>query len=584
MKKISFLFILLFLNLFGSYGQTPTWQWAKNFGGGKSDCGIDIVTDVNGNIFTLGYFRDTVDFDPGPGIFNMIPAATATPLFLTKLDAAGNFIWAKQFGFANYDLGFALNVDAVGNIYVTGYYTGTVDFDPGVGTYNLTSNGYTQYYILKLDNAGNFAWVKTFGGCFNGPRCHTVIDDSGNLITAGSFVGTADFDPGAAVVNLTSVGRDIFILKLDAAGNYIWVKHISGNLNNYVNKIAVDISNNIYLAGSFSGTTDFDPGAGVNTLYGGSITNGDIFVAKYSASGNYGWAKQMAGPNGEQAYYIALDKAGNVYTTGYFNGIGGGVDFDPGPGTYIVNGGGSSCFISKLNTAGNFVYALGFTSVPSGFGSVSGRALAVDGNSNIYFTGTISDTTDFDPGPGIFNLVPDTTLIAQALFICKLDSTGNFVWAEAKGGSYHTAGVLQNSGISIFCDAANNIYFTGRYEDPSITFGATTLLNYTPNTLDYTDAFLAKISSTNTSIKDNVLSNEPVFIYPNPSNGIFTLLLAEKKVSVIIYNLLGEIVFTSAENNHSEINIDLSMQPKGIYMCLLHEKNGAIKTTKIVIQ
>jgi hypothetical protein len=116
--------------------------------------------------------------------------------------------------------GLSIAVDATGNVYTTGYFEGTADFDPGAGTTNLISAGNLDYFVSKLDPSGNFLWAKSIGGSSNEVGYSIAVDSSGNVYTTGYFAGTADFDPGAGTSNLTSVGgNDVFVLKLSPSGD-----------------------------------------------------------------------------------------------------------------------------------------------------------------------------------------------------------------------------------------------------------------------------------------------------------------------------------------------------------------------------
>jgi hypothetical protein len=157
--------------------------------------------------------------------------------------------------------------DSSGNVYTTGFFSGTVDFDPGAGTANLTSAGSDDSFISKLDSGGNYVWAKQLGGISAELAIGISVDSSGNVYTTGTFQGTADFDPGAGTANLTSAGGDdSFISKLDSSGNYVWAKQLGSTGADVAYGVSVDSSGNVYTTGFFSGTVDFDPGAGTANL------------------------------------------------------------------------------------------------------------------------------------------------------------------------------------------------------------------------------------------------------------------------------------------------------------------------------
>jgi len=325
--------------------------WAKSMGSSASDWGYSIAIDNLGNVFTTGWFCYTVDFDPGSGVHNLTSIGSSYNIFISKLDVNGNFVWAKSIGSINDDRGFSIAIDDSGNVYTTGCFENTVDFNPGSGVYNLTSNGDYDIYILKLDVNGNFVWAKTMGSSLDDVSYSLAIDDSGNIFSTGYFQNTVDFDPGNGVYNLFSIGsEDIFISKLDVNGNFVCAKSMGGIGFDYGCSIAIDDSGNVFSTGCFQNTVDFDPGIGVFNL----TANGyhwDIFITKLEGNGNFVWAKSIGNSASDIGNSIAIDATENVYTTGTFTNI---VDFDPGSGNYSLSSvgyGNEAIFILKLSQA-----------------------------------------------------------------------------------------------------------------------------------------------------------------------------------------------------------------------------------------
>jgi len=195
------------------YDNNGNYFWAKSIGGTVLDESFIIALDGYGNLYITGYFNATSDFDPGVGVANLVPVGSRDILF-AKYDNNGNYLWAKNIGSTLDDFGYSLAVDAVGNVYITGEFQGTADFDPGTGTANLTTNGSYDIYIAKYDNNGNYLWANKIGGTSSDAGNSITIDGSGNIYITGGFYGTTDFDPGAGTANLTSSGvSDIFFAK-----------------------------------------------------------------------------------------------------------------------------------------------------------------------------------------------------------------------------------------------------------------------------------------------------------------------------------------------------------------------------------
>ncbi|MEO5571568.1 MAG: hypothetical protein ABIT08_05340 [Bacteroidia bacterium] len=282
--------------------QSPAFEWAKNMGGYYGyAAGIDVTTDASGNVYTTGYFQGRVDFDPGANIFYL--TAAGSDIFITKTGAAGNFIWAKQMGGTSNNQSNSIALDAIDNIYVTGYFNGTVDFDPGATTYNLTSEGASDIFVAKLNSSGNFNWAVKFGAAYGDIGAAIAVDGPGNVYTTGTFMGNVDFDPGAGnyFINV-NIGNtnNTFISKLNSSGNFIWAKNFGGGENS-ATSIALDAAGNIYTTGRFYFTNDFDPGAGIFNLTAASGSS-DIFIASLNSLGNFNWAKSLTGTGAKFAY------------------------------------------------------------------------------------------------------------------------------------------------------------------------------------------------------------------------------------------------------------------------------------------
>ncbi len=337
--------------------------WIKNIGGpgggyGK-ESGTSIALDASGNVYVAGNFVKVMDFDPGAGTFNLgsiDPQAYRSNAFVLKLDASGNFVWAKQFGGDGITYGKSLTVDVSGNVYITGMFSYTADFDPGEGTFNLTVEEESDTYIVKLNAAGNFVWAKNVEHSGVSDQSHSIaVDASGNVYTTGFFFQKRDFDPGKGKSYLNSVGsRDIFISKLDAAGNFVWAKSIGGKFEDEGKSIALDKTGNVYVTGYFSSAVDFDPGKAklvLTTLeYYSPDEKKDIFIIKLDPAGNLMKAIQIGDDFSDEGHDISVDEADNIYLEGYYKGK---TDFDPGQGEFLLsqtlNGFGEDYFRLKLS-------------------------------------------------------------------------------------------------------------------------------------------------------------------------------------------------------------------------------------------
>ncbi|MFM9839281.1 MAG: IPT/TIG domain-containing protein [Cyclobacteriaceae bacterium] len=491
-----YILITFLLISFEAKSQIPSLDWAVRMGGTDLDEGNAITTDALGNVFIAGRFAGSADFDPGPSTFNLV-AGTNPDIFIMKLDASGNFVWAKSMGAIQDDRGLAIALDPSGNVYTTGYFQGTVDFDPGVGTFNLTSLGSFDIFVSKLDAAGNLVWAKAIGSTDGDIGQSIATDAIGNVYVSGFFSGTTDFDPSAGVFSITPIGPgtdDVFVLKLNTSGNFIWAKSIGGNDNGDDGRsIKVDASSNLYITGNYQLTADFDPGIGVFNLT--AAGGEDIFVSKLDTNGNFIWAKSVGGTGDDEGLSLAVDASGNITTTGSFELTS---DFDPGAGTANVTAVGSrDCFVFKLDASGNFVWAKGM----GGSDIDRGNSIAMDGTGNSYTTGYFGSTVDFDPATATtFDLTSNGSL---DVFISKLDPSGNFVWAVQTGG----IGLDLANAISI---GASKIHTTG-YFSKTVDFDpGTSVFNLIEVGGTNIDVFVQKL---NTSV------NLPTISSFNPTSG-----------------------------------------------------------------
>lgn len=374
--------------------------WIQDFLGDTIPGDLLHVDDW-GNVYLAGLFSGTVDIDPGPNTVNLTSAsASKNDIFLLKLDANGNFKWAKQTGGTQDDRVASLTSDQQGNLYMTGNMYGAVDFDPGAGTFTLVGDPLGDAFIQKLDSSGNFVWAKEIGNAnFDGIRT-SIVDRQGNLILSGSFMGSLDIDPGTPLVPLNSTNntRDIYILKLDPAGDFLWARSIESSV--YYEKVAltVDGANEILVAARLRGTVDLDPGP--NTMNVTAIRNGAMYLQKLDQGGNLLWANTIGDINSStdflSAERIDVDKEGNIYLEGGFTGN---IDFDPGLGIETLSAQFGQTFLVSYNPDGTYLWGRSLDVTNSG---VTG--FTIDVAKNILLGGRFSRDFDVDPGAGNFSL------------------------------------------------------------------------------------------------------------------------------------------------------------------------------------
>lgn len=561
-KRTAVLAIATTLLVSSLIAQTPTLEWAKAMGGTDGDLGYSITTDANGNVYTTGFFEGTVDFNPGAGTTDLISAG-GWDIFVLKLDVNGALVWARSMGGLSDDRGYSITIDAIGNIYTIGFFEDTVDFDPGVGSSNLSSAGNNDIFIQKLDANGDLLWAKRMGGPLYDFGRSISTDDNGNIFTTGSFYDTIDIDPGAGVTNLISNGSfDIFIQKLDANGDLIWAAQMGGSGGNRGLSITTDPIGNVYTTGTFWGTADFDPGAGIVELT--SPGSWDIFIQKLDPNGNFIWVKQISAPWGNTGHSITTDNSGNVYTTGHFQDT---VDFDPGVGVFELSVVYAyDIFIQKLDTDGNFLWARSM----GGFGGDDeGRSITTDDNGNVYTTGCFQYTVDFDPGVGVHNLTAFG--IGCDMFVQKLDPSGDLVWVGQMGGIGGST-----VGRSITLDDLGNIHATGYFADtadfdPGI--GVTDLV-----AVGSIDIFVLKLGMLSVGLLESSFSDQLV-VHPNPTDGKVSVEFENIQIalSARLLSISGQVLEIKSYQNANSIQLEID-QPQGIYILELldEQENRAV--------
>lgn len=478
---LCFLLLCSFNNLFSQI-------WAKSFRSttDNDDNGRCIARDASGNIYVGGGFRTTVDFDPDGGTYNLTADntyATNVALFFAKYTSAGALVWAKRVvgtGTTDQNIVYGITVDASENVYITGVFQGTADFDPGAGTANLTSAGSNDIFFAKYDNSGNYVWAKKVGGANSDYGNAICLDASSNIYIVGYYTGaTVDFDPGAGTANLTNSGSsDVFFAKYDNNGNYVWAKKIGGANTDNGNSIKVDVSSsNIFICGSFGSlaNVDFDPGAGTYNLATAGNSDADAFVAKYDcAAGAFQWAFKIGSGtdanDDEEALGISLDGSDNVYVIGSmaFSTI----DFDPSGSTANISKIGTrDCFFAKYDASGNYVWA---KNIGGATYSVHGLGLYVE-SPNVYLVGDFTGTVDFDPDVGTENR---TAVASIDMFFSEYSTTnGSFVCKGSIGGTsidYAAAVVGDGSGGSFYIIGwfrGTNVNFDPVYGSTLLTSG-----------------------------------------------------------------------------------------------------------------
>ncbi len=489
-----------------------------NLGGANLDGQATVYNSRNfldrqKNLLVCGtYSSSNMDLNPGTGIFN-ISSNGLDDGFLAKYNGAGVLQWGLSLGSTENDGIFDVATDTFNNIYITGYYEGTVDFDPSATVYNLTSAAASganpgfggDIFVAKYTSTGALIWAFGIGGgTYIDLGIGIKVSNTGSVYITGNFntaTGVIDFDPGVGINNLSGIDGYGFLAKYNNNGTFAWAFNYGGaNLNTSGQTIELTPNNEVYVMGSLLGTGDFDPGPGVFNLTG---TNNVPFIAKYDSN------KILI-----NAFIIACNTVGivvssdttntSIYTTGWISGSN--IDFDPGvANTSNSSFGSNDIFIAKYTHAGNFVWG----KIIGGSNSDIGYGIDVFDN-YIYNTGLFTGTVDFDPGPAVANI---TSYGAEDGYVLRLDTNGNYDCAYNIGGSGN------DEGIFIEAIHQDTFYVSGNFYNTALAGFTGTPLNLT--SFGSQDLFFLKSKMTCIGIIDTVTANFIEDVLPcNPLNTV----------------------------------------------------------------
>lgn len=539
--------------------------------------------------------------------------------------------------------GQSMMIDAHGDVYTCGYFMGAVDLDPGAGVaaFNAPPNTHSGY-MTKLDRTGKFVWAKEWPGIVMLDR--VVIDREGDVVIAGRFRGTVDFNtspdasftmtstlPGPALV---SPCTDVFFMKLDASGNFKWAKQLCGLQIERCGYITTDSKNNIYASGFHQDNTDFDPGPG-ECFYRGFEGYG-AFIMKLNKDGDFAWAREFKG-DGIYAspYGMAVDESENVYLTGAFSGV---FDFDLSAGVFNLASPGNGiyyAFVMKLDAAGLFGWAFAIS------GQSNGISLRLGDAGDLFLNGGYTDTIDIDPDPSKEKLLEGH--YTGCTYLARYTTAGALVWGKSlgktendviqardmvvgeNGNLYLTGGFkgtlnltlgsgdinmiakatdafiikvepdgdlqwaksyggagLMDAASQIAVDALGNIYTIGWIYGSADMNPGKGVYNLGSSVDSIPSFYTQKLNVAITSINEQIISDK-LDVYPNPANDMISLKYsgAETTLDIVIYNSLGELVYHSVSAENTCL-IDLKSMSAGLYTLVVTNGREQVGSKKIV--
>jgi hypothetical protein len=410
-------------NIFiAKYNANGDVVWAESFGGTYYDDALSVSADASGNAYLSGYFgSSSVTFGT-----TTLTSNGSYDIFLVKLDANGNVVWAKSAGGNIEDEAASVAVDHLGNTFITGHFISV----PGItfGTTTLTNRGGSDVFVAKYNSSGDVLWAKAAAGDKDDWGTSVVADPSGNCYVAGYF-NSAKLGFGNDTLANSNTGliptSDVFIAKYNASGYILWGRSAGGSDDDVATGVTRDGNGNIYLTGYFS-SMHISFGTTILTNTGGE----NIFLVKYDANGNVIWAKSAAGGNYDESNSVATDVYGNCYIAGHFTGP----NIIFGNDT-LTNAGSENMFIAKYDPSGNPVWAKSI----SGTGTDNAYSVVNNSNGNTFITGYFSS-------PSVtFGTTTLTNTGSTDIFLAMLN--------DATGINDYT----QLSGYTVFPNPANRM-------------------------------------------------------------------------------------------------------------------------------
>jgi hypothetical protein len=408
---------------------TGNLGYALQFGadGGYAQ-GNGITTDAAGNVYTIGQFEGTMNFDPRHGA-TYLTSQGYVDTYVAKYSPQGNLLWVQQWGGTNTSVddtaGVFIKVDGVGNVYVDGWFYGSTT----IGSFSFTTaaDDFNEYdgFIAKLDSTGTVLWARQAASTASGAAALNgfVVDGKGNLFVSGYYQSTVTL----GAITLTSAGsHDGLVTKLNSAGTFVWARSLGGSDLDEAYGMSMDASGNLYSCGYFAGTAKF--GSLSLTSAGGE----DGFLAKLNGSGTFLWVRQLGGSLHDFADSVQVDSAGNVYTAGDLGA--------PGPFSFAP-----TMFLAKYTSSGTLLWTDQFNDSANRSAS---EAVALDSAGGVYLDATFTGTVTFG----------GTTVTSAGDFdvaVVKLTSAGAVTWVRQFGGTD------SDTALGMAVDSSFNVYTTG---------------------------------------------------------------------------------------------------------------------------
>ena len=462
-----------------NYDPSGTPLWARRLGGTLGDAGNSVSVDSSGNVIVVGTYASSplnIYAANGSTVLFTLNNSGSRNTFIVKYDSSGTPLWARKIGGTGTDQANSVTIDSSGNVIVTGEYDSTTlnifAADGTTVSFTLALVGSTDAFVVKYNSSGTPLWARKIAGTgtdaartFNDIAQSVTTDSSGNVIVCGNY-NSVQLNIYAAngttvAFQLANTGSDdIFVVKYDSSGTFIWARRIGGTNSDVAGSVSVDSSGNIVVVGSYD-SSPVNIYAANGTTVSFSFTNsgvGDFFIVKYDASGTPLWARKAASTGFDSVSSVSIDSSGNVIVFGRYSAT---LQIYAADGTTITSSlSGAGGFVLKYNSSGTFIWARRI-----GVVSISSRSVTTDSSGNVIVTGNYASSllsVYAANGSTVSFTLPNTA--NTDAFVVKYDSSGTPLWAR------RLAGTLSDEAKSVSINSSGNIVVTGQYSSTSLSF------------------------------------------------------------------------------------------------------------------
>ena len=512
MRKSMWFLFFFFMSSFVS-AQEPEFLWLKSIGSLTRIISSTLTLDSHNNIYLTGYYTDTIELEDTT--FYMQEPSILDG-FLAKFDADGNYQWVNFISGRDKEFIGSVECDSKDNVFIGGNYNTIIQ----IGDTLIKGHSYYNSIVSKLDNSGNYLWIKNIYSpyhCFvDGLTISS--DDNGVFILNSqdtSFVdslvipnyGNADF----AVVELNS-----------GTGQVEWYVQTKGGGHETANDIITDPAGNLVVTGKFY----YSMKIGNYFMDGDSLRN--LYILKLDKSGGINWVKKVATGNNISVHKITSNKLSQYFIIGHFEGA---AFFDD---SKLESNGERDVYIAKFDSSGNLQWVRSFGGPADD--AVSGIAAA---GKEIIITGYFNDKIQFDS-------LSISSLGSSDIYWCLLDENGRSKWVKQAGG------VSSDKGIRVLFDSENNCITSGNYfntayfDQDTLTGGLQKIFMAKLNTSDFISFDGMDISPDYYRLFNN---------YPNPFNSstkISIYLAIPAKIKINIYDITGRKITELVNDQFSQ--------------------------------